>query len=490
MNTAFVQVAVALAQAVALLMSVAFITYVLIIVVPFARYRERPPGDARSLSWHLFVPALNEEQVIGETIDYLRLTFPGAHVWVIDDASDDRTGPIAALRAQFDPLVHVVSRRFPDARTGKGHALNAAYHTLDAWLPASADREKTIIGVIDADGRPAPNCLYVCAGKDLFGDPVVGSVQIQVRMINRDDLRPFPNRGRLVNALGHSLVRLQDLEFRVPISAIQTARRFTKSVGLGGNGQFSRLSALDLVTDENDGPWRGALLEDYELSLHLMMTGHRNEYTQDTYVDQEALPDIRRLVRQRTRWGQGTMQCGLYLRKLWTSPYIGALGALEATYYLLQPWLQLVGTIIYPIPAAVFIANYAAGPHAMETWAISGGWMIMAFYLLAGVGPFVLWGPIYRSQCERHIGIARSIALGFGYSLFVLIFYVTSWRAFSRIIRHREDWFKTRRNAEFLSDLEQADEEFLSDYELQDELESAGLHAISAMMGEYNEWED
>ena len=94
--------------------------------------------------------------------------------------------------------------------------------------------------MIDADGRPAANCLDVIAGGDLFGDPVVGSVQIQVRMMNRDDPRPFPQRGRLVNALGQTLVRLQDLEFRVPISAIQCARRFTKSVGLGGNGQFSR----------------------------------------------------------------------------------------------------------------------------------------------------------------------------------------------------------------------------------------------------------
>ena len=40
MNTPFVQVAVALAQAVALLMSVAFIIYVLIIVALFARYRQ------------------------------------------------------------------------------------------------------------------------------------------------------------------------------------------------------------------------------------------------------------------------------------------------------------------------------------------------------------------------------------------------------------------------------------------------------------------
>ena len=181
---------------------------------------------------------------------------------------------------------------------------------------ATADREKTIIGVIDADGRPADNCLDVCAGRDLFGDRVVGSVQIQVRMINRDDPHPLPHKGGFVNALGQILVRLQDLEFRVPISAIQTARRFTKSVGLGGNGQFSRVSALDVVAAANGEPWRGALLEDYELSLHLMLAGHRNEYTQDTYVDQEALPGLGRLVRQRTRWGQGTMQCGSYLRQL------------------------------------------------------------------------------------------------------------------------------------------------------------------------------
>ena len=39
----------------------------------------------------------------------------------------------------------------------------------------------------------------------------------------------------------------------MPISAIQATRRLTRSVGLGGNGQFSLLSALDVVADE-DGP--------------------------------------------------------------------------------------------------------------------------------------------------------------------------------------------------------------------------------------------
>jgi 1,2-diacylglycerol 3-beta-glucosyltransferase len=452
MTGSLMPVSIALAQAVALLWSVAFITYAVVIVLPFLRYQPRAAGDALALDWHLFVPALNEEQVLGQTIDYLRATLPRAHVWIVDDGSEDATAALARRRAGSDPLVHLTSRRRPDARTGKGNALNAAYQALNAWLPASADRRGTVIGVIDADGRPAPNCLDVCAGPGLFGDPAVGSVQILVRMINRDDRRPFPHRGRLVNALGNTLVRLQDLEFRVPISAIQLTRRETGTVGLGGNGQFSRLSALDVVAGEAGRPWRGALLEDYELSLQLMLAGQRIECTQDTCVDQEALPDIRRLVRQRTRWGQGTMQCGRYLRQLWTSPHMSALGALEATYYLCQPWLQLAGTFVYPIPAIVFIANCLAGPHQMGAWVIQYGWWVLVFYLTLGLGPFVLWGPVYRKRCEPGMGFVHALGLGVGYSLFVLLFYITAWRAFFRILWHRSDWHKTLRNAELAPD--------------------------------------
>jgi cellulose synthase/poly-beta-1,6-N-acetylglucosamine synthase-like glycosyltransferase len=454
MNGSGLQVGVALIQAVALLMSVAFVTYTLVIVVHYFRYRPATPGDGSTLAWHLFVPALNEEKVIGETVGYLRATFPTANVWVIDDDSDDRTGPIVSVRALADPLVHLVSRRAPEARAGKGDALNAAYRALNEWLPITADRAQVIVGVIDADGRPAPNCFDVCAGGTLFGDPAVGSVQVMVRMMNRDSRTQFPHRGRLVNFLGQTLVRLQDLEFRAPISAIQITRRRTRTVGLGGNGQFSRLSALDVVTDAWGRPWRGALLEDYELALQLMMAGHRNEYTEDTYVDQEGLPGLRRLIRQRTRWGQGTMQCGVYLRQLWTSQHVSTLGALEATYYLFQPWLQIAGTLVYPVPIAVFIANYLAGPPQMRTWALAGGWMIVAYYLTIGIGPFIAWGPMYRKRCESQIDFVTALGLGVGYSLFVLILYVTSWRALIRIVRGQADWAKTRRNGEFLSDIE------------------------------------
>jgi 1,2-diacylglycerol 3-beta-glucosyltransferase len=450
MNSIVLQVGVALAQAIALVMSVCFVTYVLIIVLPYMRHKAAVPGRASTYGWHLFVPALNEERVIGGTLDYLRATLPAAHIWVIDDGSDDATAEIVTRRAALDPYIHPVLRSLPWARQGKGEALNAAYQALVDWLPELVDRRRIVVGVIDADGKPAPNCLDVCAGPRMFGDPAVGSVQIMVRMINRHDRIPFPHRGRLVNFLGQSLVRLQDLEFTVPIAAIQMTRQLTRTVGLGGNGQFSRLSALDVVGSTQRRPWRGSLLEDYELSLHLLMTGHRNEYSHDTYVDQEGLPDIRRLVRQRTRWGQGTMQCCKYLSQLWTSPYVSRIGALEATYYMIQPWLQLVGTVVYPIPLAVFIANYASGPAAMTQWLSVGGWMLIFYYLTLGVGPFVLWGPVYKRRVDQHVRPLAALGLGLGYSIFVLMFYITSWRAFVRIIRGQSEWFKTRRNAEFV----------------------------------------
>lgn len=113
---------------------------------------------------------------------------------------------------------------------------------------------------------------------------------------------------------------------------------------------------------------------------------------------------------------------------------------------------------MYPVPAIVFVANYLAGPTAMRAWIVAGGWMVLAFYLVVGLGPFVLWGPIYRRRCEPRLGRVAALALGVGYSMFVLIFYVTSWRAFCRILSGRTDWSKTRPNAEFLADLELPDQ--------------------------------
>ncbi|NIH83293.1 glycosyltransferase family 2 protein [Amycolatopsis granulosa] len=444
------QVVLGITQAFALMMSVAFLVYVTVIVVPFVRHKPRPAGDSSAFSWHFFVPCRDEEAVIGDTIHYLRSTFPQAHVWIVDDDSDDRTAQIVTglqyRGGSPDPRLHLVRRRRPQARTGKGDALNAAYAQLVAFQGLREDYDRVIVVVVDADGRPAPGCLDVCAAGHLFGDRTVGAVQVDVWMSNRD--APPPSRSRPGRVFGLKLAQLQDLEFRTAIAAIQTSRRYTGTISLGGNGQFTRMSALASIGGAELKPWRGSLLEDFELGVHLLIAGWRTEFTPDTHVSQEALYSLRRFLTQRTRWGQGTMQCGRYLRRIWDSVHVSTFGAAEMMYYLAQPWMQLLGSLIYPVPFLVFLGATVTDPSRMGGWFTGGGWILFAVYGTFGLAPFVVWGPIYQWKCLRSKNFLRGIGMGLAYAVYIYTFYVTSWRALVRLVRGRNGWTKTRRNTE------------------------------------------
>jgi 1,2-diacylglycerol 3-beta-glucosyltransferase len=451
MNSGSVVVLLGFTQAIALIMSVAFLTYVYVIVVPYLRHKPVAPGDAEAFDWHFLVPCRDEEAVVEGTVTYLREHFPQAHIWVIDDDSDDRTAQLVhALRysagdAQRQHL-HLLRRYRPHARTGKGDALNAAYRAVKDWVGRHADTARAILVVVDADGRPAPNCLAVCSAPSLFGNAEVGAVQIDVRMINRDT-RP-PDRRGLRRWYGMAMVRMQDLEFRTAIAAIQSSRGYTGTISMGGNGQFARLSALDSIAGDTATPWRGSLLEDFELGVHLLTAGWKTGFTMDTHVDQEGLYSLRRFLTQRTRWGQGTMQCARYIRRIWDSKHLSTLGAAEMLYYLAQPWMQLLGTLLYPIPFLLLIGRTATDPGWVWHWFTGGAWILFAVYGAFGILPFLIWGPIYWWKCERQGSFLRGIGYGFCYAAYIYTFYITSWRALIRIFRGRNGWAKTRRNTE------------------------------------------
>ncbi|MBB5808034.1 cellulose synthase/poly-beta-1,6-N-acetylglucosamine synthase-like glycosyltransferase [Saccharothrix ecbatanensis] len=432
-------------QALALTMSVAFVTYVFLIVVPYLRHKPRPVGRPEAFEWHFLVPCRDEEAVIGDTVGYLRASFPSAHVWVIDDDSDD--GTVAVVRGfHGDPNIHLVRRHRPHARTGKGDALNDAYRTLKLWMGRHADADRAVIVVVDADGRPAPNCLEVCAADHLFGDATIGAVQVDVRMVNAGVRQEGVSRWR--RFFGGLLVRMQDLEFRTAIAAIQLSRGVTGTISMGGNGQFTRLSALDSIAGRVGQPWRGSLLEDFELGVHLLTAGWRTGFTMDTHVHQEGLYSLRRFLAQRTRWGQGTMQCMRYVRRIWASPHLSTLGAAEMMYYLAQPWMQLLGTLIYPIPLILLAHRATTSPTEVWAWFIDGAWILFTVYGIFGLLPFVLWGPVYRMRCHPSLGLWRAFGYGFVYAIYIYTFYITSWRAVIRLARGRNGWTKTRRNTE------------------------------------------
>ncbi|WP_274034311.1 glycosyltransferase [Streptomyces sp. MMBL 11-1] len=433
-----------------LVLAVLSVSYLLALVVPFVRSRSRPPGDASRFDWHILVPCLNEAAVIGETLTRLRDAFPHAHLWIVDDASDDDTAAIVTRYRRSDPQLHLVPRRLPHARSGKGDALNAAYRALVATPAGSSPSGRVVVGVFDADGIPAPGCLDVVASPHLLGDPAVDAVQIEVRMRNRNERRPFPDAGPLRNLVARTLVRMQDIEFRAAVPALQAGRAITGTVSLGGNGQFVTLDALRLLDDDpgRGGPWHNSLLDDYELALHLALAGRRTAFTRDTWVEQEGLWDAGRLLVQRTRWSQGTMQCARHLRTVWLSRRLSTPAAAEISYSLLQPWLQLLVSAV--CPALVLLAAVHAIGQAGGTGIVGQGvqWWPIAGYILLAVVQFGMWGPLYRAKCEPAHGFWRSVGWGFAYTAYVWCYSAATWRALIRHVRGHGAWAKTRRNAE------------------------------------------
>lgn len=426
----------ALLNTVAFILCVGFLAYVVLIIVPFLRHRPSPGGDPRDHDWHLLVPCRNEEQVIAETITGLRRSFPAAHIWCIDDASTDGTAAVLAQLSRRHARLHVVTRRLPDAARGKGPALNAGWAALAASLPAETDLDRVLVGVLDADARLDPRAASIISGSSWFADPSVGAVQIRVR-VKDNRLGPrLPAGSRL-------LVRLQDLEFSGPIAAMQMLRRRSGSVGMGGNGQFTRLSVLNRISAGAGTPWHGALLEDFELGLHVLLAGSRTEYCHDTWVVQDGLTHLRTLLRQRSRWAQGSMQCFAYLRAILRCPSIPTTGAVELTYFLLLPWMQLVGSIVYALAVGVMGYYALAEPGGLSAWWNAGAWGVVPLFILFGVVPFLIWGFIYRRHNEP--GISRRTALGLGLANWVYGYLqqVASWWAFVRMVRHRHDWKKT-----------------------------------------------
>lgn len=393
------------------------------------------PGAADSSSFVtvLVVPAHNEELVIGSTIEGLLELSGGVAplVLVMNDGSTDRTREIARSY-EHTGSVFVVDRPADLAGRGKGTVLNHAYRVvlqlLHAGHPRFAGRtaDEVIIGVIDADGVLEPHTLSVVL--PYFADTSVGGVQIGVS---------------IANAARGLLPRLQDIEFVGFSGYIQEARDGFGSVGLGGNGQFTRLSGLMCLDGD---PWSDCLTEDLDLGLRLLLDGWKIRFCRDAFVLQQGVESVRPLLRQRTRWFQGHYQCWRQLPEITRSPFMRTVTKLDLTLYLVLVVFVVVitaGALLTVAEAAGLVVTTNASLRVVPSGAI--GRLAMLTLSLAPVGAFML---TYQQRSRHRLRAWELPAYTAAFILFTYSMTISQLRAWTRLAVRRDGWAKTARVAE------------------------------------------
>ncbi len=380
----------------------------------------------------VLVPAHNEEVVIGATVaSLLALEYARFLVLVVDDRSTDATAAIVtAAAAASDGRVRLVQRAPARRPGGKSGTLNAGFAALAAMVDdgdvalGGAGADEIIVGVVDADGLLGPHTLAQVA--PFFSDPGVGAVQIGVRIANAGD---------------GMLPRLQDMEFVGFSCLVQMARDRLGSVGLGGNGQFVRFSAL---TGLGRAPWApGALTEDLALGLSLVEAGWRTRFCHTAFVAQQGLTTWRPLLRQRTRWIQGHYQCWAHLPALATRRRVRWITRLDLMLYL--------GLVIAVMVAGFSLVAGVAG--AAGALPVTNSFLAFlppglghrAVVLAVGSGPLLVLVATYQRFAHRRLRPWEAPAYALAFGLYSYIWCTATIWAWARMLTGRWAWVKTPR---------------------------------------------
>ncbi len=379
----------------------------------------------------IIVPARDEEVVIGHTLEtLLALEYPRYCVIVVNDGSTDRTAERA--RAFEDSGRVLVVDRAPDvAGRGKGDVLNTGYRVLsellerDDPLVAGFDPDEVVVGIVDADGTLEPGALDEVAW--LMGDPRVGGVQMGVIIGNASD---------------SLIARCQDLEFVGFSHLAQAARDRIGSVGLGGNGQFTRLRALRQF---GKAPWTDCLTEDLDLGLHLARRGWKIRFCRTTSVTQQGVRTVRAWVRQRTRWAQGHYQCWDHVPRLLTAANVPLMTRLDLVLYLFfvafvmvvaaNLAIAILGAFGVVVVVNDFLAFVPAGPPRNVAM------------MVIGLSPVVMLLTRYQQHSPHPLRWWELPAYGAAFALYVYMWAAASLLAWARLVRGRTAWAKTRRVA-------------------------------------------
>jgi 1,2-diacylglycerol 3-beta-glucosyltransferase len=386
----------------------------------------RPPSSTR-WGFVILIPAHNEERVISETVRRAAALRIPAHIIVINDGSNDATETIA--QGFVTNRVHLLNRRYPNAKKGKGEALNHAYSIARSnytnWFP-DLSTDRIIITVLDADGYLDEPLFSYVAGM-MEQNAMLGGVQTPVTIQN-------PERSLWL--------RMQDLEFVGFSCFVQQARHWLSSIGLGGNGQFIRASEIEKLGDR---PWNSALSEDLDIGIRLLLEGEELGYCNMGFVHQQGLTKLRPLLKQRTRWVQGHYQAWKYLPRIWKSN-LRLSTKLDLSLYLL-----LIVSVLIIIGNTLLTGAVLAGSLSTRSVIMNSLFEVSPYFgriaqIILSLGPALLFAFTYNKYSRSRVPLTSWLAIIVIFCAYGWIWVYASLAAITRIVRRKNNWVKTERN--------------------------------------------
>lgn len=310
----------------------------------------------------VIVPAFNEGNNIVENVkSLLQLIYPQFQLVVVNDGSKDDT--LQKLIENF-ALNQIL---YPDLYKIKSQPIRAVYKSkqisnlivVDKVNGGKADAinaginvaKYPLITVIDADSILERDCLLKIAQPFIENENVV-AVGGTIRIANGCEVK----KGHLINVdlSKNWLARFQVVEY---LRAFLFGRTGFDAINgiLIISGAFSCFKRDAVV--EIGGYRQLSIGEDMEIVMRLHKYFRlKNPDTKITFIPDpicwtEAPESLKILMRQRTRWQKGTIECLLLHKDLLFNHNYGLMGLVAVPYYLiyefLGPIIEMIGYIFF-----------------------------------------------------------------------------------------------------------------------------------------------
>ncbi len=364
-------------------------TLIILILAMIQRLREsraKTASEVMSAPVSVLIAAYNEAKVIAGTIkSVFDTSYPGRlEVIVVDDGSTDETAAIVAGIAAKDKRVRLIRQPNQGKATSLNTAINASTHEFIVTLDADTQFQEDTIGRL----------------LEQFKDPRVGAVSGHAKVGNT----------------GNWLARFQDLEYTCGFNLDRRAYDLWNciTVAPGAVSAFSRKAITAVGGISTD-----TLAEDTDLTLALHRAGYRVRYASGAVAWTEAPETVSSLVRQRTRWAFGTLQCLWKYKELVFAPHYRAL----AFFSLPGIWFfHLFLVAIIPLVDLALIMSLLTG----------AGVAIMEYALIFLLLDFLLAVAACRMEKESFRAAWMVLPMRFIYRP---VLSIAVWRSLLRALR-------------------------------------------------------